>query len=137
MLRRPPRSTRTDTLFPYTTLFRSREDLRRALFRALRAERAGRRVPAFRRLAPRRAAGDELLHPVLVRAGSRGGLPGRLSAGPAPAARVGGVLLRPRRARARPRDLRTPRHVLPRPGAPRRQHPTGRASCRERSGPYV
>src|SRR3546814_4106102 len=26
MIRRPPRSTRTDTLFPYTTLFRSRED---------------------------------------------------------------------------------------------------------------
>src|SRR3546814_3547048 len=26
MLRRPPRSTRTDTLFPYTTLFRSLED---------------------------------------------------------------------------------------------------------------
>src|SRR3546814_3136477 len=25
MLRRPPRSTRTDTLFPYTTLFRSNE----------------------------------------------------------------------------------------------------------------
>src|SRR3546814_9579039 len=25
MRRRPPRSTRTDTLFPYTTLFRSRE----------------------------------------------------------------------------------------------------------------
>src|SRR3546814_1362436 len=25
MLRRPPRSTRTDTLFPYTTLFRSSE----------------------------------------------------------------------------------------------------------------
>src|SRR3546814_17995034 len=30
MIRRPPRSTRTDTLFPYTTLFRSRfEKLRR------------------------------------------------------------------------------------------------------------
>src|SRR3546814_3694944 len=27
MIRRPPRSTRTDTLFPYTTLFRSRGDL--------------------------------------------------------------------------------------------------------------
>src|SRR3546814_2665124 len=27
MLRRPPRSTRTDTLFPYTTLFRSLNDL--------------------------------------------------------------------------------------------------------------
>src|SRR3546814_12343823 len=26
MLRRPPRSTRTDTLFPYTTLFRSQRD---------------------------------------------------------------------------------------------------------------
>src|SRR3546814_4428994 len=25
MLRRPPRSTRTDTLFPYTTLFRSKQ----------------------------------------------------------------------------------------------------------------
>src|SRR3546814_17243469 len=29
MIRRPPRSTRTDTLFPYTTLFRSRTDRRR------------------------------------------------------------------------------------------------------------
>src|SRR3546814_2166873 len=28
MLRRPPRSTRTDTLFPYTTLFRSRSGAR-------------------------------------------------------------------------------------------------------------
>src|SRR3546814_9754776 len=28
MIRRPPRSTRTDTLFPYTTLFRSRWRLR-------------------------------------------------------------------------------------------------------------
>src|SRR3546814_11902676 len=27
MIRRPPRSTRTDTLFPYTTLFRSDDDV--------------------------------------------------------------------------------------------------------------
>src|SRR3546814_5066666 len=27
MIRRPPRSTRTDTLFPYTTLFRSHSEL--------------------------------------------------------------------------------------------------------------
>src|SRR3546814_3607196 len=27
MIRRPPRSTRTDTLFPYTTLFRSEQQL--------------------------------------------------------------------------------------------------------------
>src|SRR3546814_19730457 len=30
MIRRPPRSTRTDTLFPYTTLFRSVRDPRRS-----------------------------------------------------------------------------------------------------------
>src|SRR3546814_12315414 len=29
MIRRPPRSTRTDTLFPYTTLFRSQSATRR------------------------------------------------------------------------------------------------------------
>src|SRR3546814_20893826 len=32
MIRRPPRSTRTDTLFPYTTLFRSCDLCRRCLF---------------------------------------------------------------------------------------------------------
>src|SRR3546814_9154893 len=31
MIRRPPRSTRTDTLFPYTTLFRSVDATRAAL----------------------------------------------------------------------------------------------------------
>src|SRR3546814_10166926 len=31
MIRRPPRSTRTDTLFPYTTLFRSHGAARRLL----------------------------------------------------------------------------------------------------------
>src|SRR3546814_5793995 len=36
MIRRPPRSTRTDTLFPYTTLFRSS---------AMPPERRGRRWP--------------------------------------------------------------------------------------------
>src|SRR3546814_2865061 len=30
MIRRPPRSTRTDTLFPYTTLFRSKGGVRAA-----------------------------------------------------------------------------------------------------------
>src|SRR3546814_8157504 len=31
MIRRPPRTTRTDTLFPYTTLFRSRHGRRHGL----------------------------------------------------------------------------------------------------------
>src|SRR3546814_11923524 len=37
MIRRPPRSTRTDTLFPYTTLFRSLGDRRRTAPRPGRA----------------------------------------------------------------------------------------------------
>src|SRR3546814_1781625 len=52
MIRRPPRSTRTDTLFPYTTLFRS--------LRCARAAEDKRRMPpkaalpntAFRREIP-------------------------------------------------------------------------------------
>src|SRR3546814_5633722 len=40
MRRRPPRSTRTDTLFPYTTLFRS-EDRSGALLGDDRAEQEG------------------------------------------------------------------------------------------------
>src|SRR3546814_1472793 len=37
MIRRPPRSTRTDTLFPYTTLFRSTDILLAGLDRVLAA----------------------------------------------------------------------------------------------------
>src|SRR3546814_20565620 len=43
MIRRPPRSTRTDTLFPYTTLFRSYTD-RPLLLRCLRRRAARRRA---------------------------------------------------------------------------------------------
>src|SRR3546814_15383154 len=45
MIRRPPRSTRTDTLFPYTTLFRSHRPGK---------ERAG---PIYRRIAAGSGAG--------------------------------------------------------------------------------
>src|SRR3546814_15050304 len=44
MIRRPPRSTRTDTLFPYTTLFRSDDDERvraRRRAKARAGDRAG------------------------------------------------------------------------------------------------
>src|SRR3546814_7704188 len=44
MIRRPPRSTRTDTLFPYTTLFRSVSNS------AQFAELFGRAVPEHRNL---------------------------------------------------------------------------------------
>src|SRR3546814_4228897 len=42
MIRRPPRSTRTDTLFPYTTLFRSSSLGRRSAPHRPRAEHADR-----------------------------------------------------------------------------------------------
>src|SRR3546814_2772713 len=42
MIRRPPRSTRTDTLFPYTTLFRSEPNQREMLLYVL--QDAGYRV---------------------------------------------------------------------------------------------
>src|SRR3546814_20023497 len=43
MFRRPPRSTRTDTLFPYTSLFRSRRRMDRATWEGRRLERSFRR----------------------------------------------------------------------------------------------
>src|SRR3546814_4661388 len=41
MIRRPPRSTRTDTLFPYTTLFRSDDEDVLAAALAARRQRLG------------------------------------------------------------------------------------------------
>src|SRR3546814_15302618 len=46
MIRRPPRSTRTDTLFPYTTLFRS-GDSSRARCTCTRPPGGVRRIRAF------------------------------------------------------------------------------------------
>src|SRR3546814_11584510 len=53
MIRRPPRSTRTDTLFPYTTLFRSVRTCQRAMRRSSRATTFLRAQPP-----PRRPASD-------------------------------------------------------------------------------
>src|SRR3546814_5666972 len=54
MIRRPPRSTRTDTLFPYTTLFRS-DDFHHA--RSYRLCRGSRRLAACRHRHGLAAAG--------------------------------------------------------------------------------
>src|SRR3546814_21046484 len=62
MIRRPPRSTRTDTLFPYTTLFRSSRPTSRSMSRAaaIRATAPGpRRAPRRRRVAPAAARSEE------------------------------------------------------------------------------
>src|SRR3546814_9002797 len=60
MIRRPPRSTRTDTLFPYTTLFRSPPQLRQ-IYRA--RYRAGLLGPALCWRAVQFAADGERRHP--------------------------------------------------------------------------
>src|SRR3546814_3804086 len=69
MIRRPPRSTRTDTLFPYTTLFRSAVPPAQASL-GRRAERGarpaasgqaeGRRRPPAAARRPRRPLGRHL-----------------------------------------------------------------------------
>src|SRR3546814_1428810 len=54
MIRRPPRSTRTDTLFPYTTLFRSRHEPHRPHSRHRAAVHDHRLRPDRLRAADRR-----------------------------------------------------------------------------------
>src|SRR3546814_20391523 len=57
MIRRPPRSTRTDTLFPYTTLFRSLPELP-ALDRAIAIVERQDQVRSRSAHPPRGKAGD-------------------------------------------------------------------------------
>src|SRR3546814_4180406 len=71
MIRPPPRSTPTDTLFPYTTLFRAGHG--RAACRKLHRLAAGRGAEIGDTLAgdiaqhPRRQGGGGVLHPPLAR----------------------------------------------------------------------
>src|SRR3546814_17899947 len=67
MIRRPPRSTRTDTLFPYTTLFRSRGGDDGVPQRSARLARIGLGCEEF---AERRKHGDSLRRIPQVRKGS-------------------------------------------------------------------
>src|SRR3546814_4732935 len=101
MLLRPPRSTRTDTLFPYTTLFRSTlatgPRVRRwpaGVHRVSRRDLAGRDAAALRdRRGRRRRAGQ------LPRAGS-------LHGGRSPVRRRRAALGRPAQRAARPNRAR-------------------------------
>src|SRR3546814_983352 len=89
MIRRPPRSTRTDTLFPYTTLFRSTcgEDPRsgasvRDRFLLLRGELllAGPTGDALRIGARLAAAVDRGEHDAVARAVEQRDRPGKVPA---------------------------------------------------------
>src|SRR3546814_14216183 len=130
MIRLPPRSTRTDTLFPYTTLFRSQTDLRHTA----RAAGAGQRTPAGLKTS------DEADHPHMADPAADHDDPGA-GAGVLPALQVdqfrrhGGV--RPGRYHRLARRLdRAPlppvRGIMCVPGTE-----LGRATCRERVCQYV
>src|SRR3546814_13393299 len=54
MIRRPPRSTRTDTLFPYTTLFRSKSERARPRRRPRNRRRRSPDQPRWRAGRPPR-----------------------------------------------------------------------------------
>src|SRR3546814_19686734 len=79
MIRRPPRSTRTDTLFPYTTLFRShlRVGTYGGLDRTMERNAVGSRLqdrpssPVVHGFANPRRAGQALIHGLLVENGDR------------------------------------------------------------------
>src|SRR3546814_15819248 len=116
MIRLPPRSTRTDTLFPYTTLFRS-PDSRRGGDPELLLERAIYQSDGH---PHRRARLSEGLRRSLPQRQQPGGVP-RYS-GPCP----GGAIERPRRGRdaARMRAAGAGGKI-------------GSSSCRERVCPYV
>src|SRR3546814_14036200 len=73
MIRRPPRSTRTDTLFPYTTLFRSKGSGR--VYPRKRRDPRARRLTLQRRSAKARGVCRTFASDSTGRAGERGGDP--------------------------------------------------------------
>src|SRR3546814_731126 len=108
MIRRPPRTTRTDTLFPYTTLFRSRLVALAGDGDRL-AQRQDRRGQPDRLADPQASAIEQQQHRPVARADPR----------------LGGVF----------RDLLGQRDRLV--GRDRAWPEIGRASCRERVCQYV
>src|SRR3546814_16438307 len=71
MIRRPPRSTRTDTLFPYTTLFRSLDTHRARIVVLLGLELLGQHAEHHDRQQERGKAETEHPHPMIAKARAR------------------------------------------------------------------
>src|SRR3546814_20050359 len=128
MIRRPPRSTRTDTLFPYTTLFRSLSYITKCA-----------------RIVGKTWGGVETLGVItFFRTGSRGLMAGDRADGSTAGERRRAP---PRDTTLRPPASRTPtcgrsahracRRSRPRPsGQGGSLSPRGRESCRRRGGQY-
>src|SRR3546814_1969661 len=79
MIRRPPRSTRTDTLFPYTTLFRAYDDASRLAQakRVVDAWKAGGREIEPLRIAVPDSPGGRILYAYVAADFDRIGVPSR------------------------------------------------------------
>src|SRR3546814_20684160 len=113
MIRRPPRSTLTDTLLPYTTLFRSRP----SRFAVPRHARAGAGARQPHRLRRRRRFGLPRIRPVAAPHQPHAGGIGTFAHAPA---------ADPRRAQATPVRTRDGRHrPAGTPDPPRLHHPGG------------
>src|SRR3546814_16111845 len=126
MLPRPPRSTRTDTLFPYTTLFRSvaelAQRLQEAQSRALVESAAPRKLRQRQRLARLLEGSEDRQRPLDRCNPFCLGLLSLLR-------HIGSHLSRPPRC---PVGSQQKTLAIRHPSGP-----TGRAPCRERVGQYV
>src|SRR3546814_16493818 len=133
IIRRPPRSTRTDTLFPYTTLFRSRS-LERRVDRLSgsgpRSPAAGQRHghPALRRRGRRAAAQEHVRPPARALPARRLGLRQQPEHPPVPARQRRNPRQRDRQHRPPPQERATtgrPPLPLPPPILTRSPRPGG------------
>src|SRR3546814_14677658 len=122
MIRRPPRSTRTDTLFPYTTLFRSKGSGR--VYPRKRRDPRARRLTLQRCSAKARGVCRTFARDSTGRAGERGGDPTTEGATAPETLRSAG-----------PRRLERTLWKAFRPFLPEPQ--IGRAPCRARVCQYV
>src|SRR3546814_15669769 len=105
MIRRPPRSTRTDTLFPYTTLFRSIDPLTSpSASMSASSVRAMTSTIALPMAATSKRAVDAMEYPVLS---------GKLRRALGGDTRQGKPALDAHRADPHPRALPRPLHALP------------------------
>src|SRR3546814_19927421 len=125
-IRRPPRSTRTDTLFPYTTLFRSRRSRRSTVLRGLSLAFPVRLLGARPLELRTHRGGDHRLR------GDDGGDILRYGRGDraSPVAAAAGEFCHRHALRMRDKTL------IWRPGTPNSKK-NGRAACRERVLPEV
>src|SRR3546814_14272432 len=121
MIRRPPRSTRTDTLFPYTTLFRSPQVL----------DRMQRR----QRIVAQAVAVERLLGEIEACAGGKAGKVAGEVLGTAQVLVIAPAVARPEGTRNQPLEAPVPLARMLRGGKVAEQDVGGAHSCGARATP--